>query len=138
MRFYYYLSTLSLFEIIFIAILLIIAFVMVLFTVVGLWGVFNKAGQSGWKVLIPIYNMVILLRIIEEKSYKVLFFFIPIYNLIFMYQICLKLCHAFGKGKRFAAGLFFLPFVFYLLLGFGDSECLTAKVVETDDYWTYM
>jgi hypothetical protein len=31
--------------------------------IVGMWKVFEKAGQTGWAILIPIYNAYILLKI---------------------------------------------------------------------------
>ncbi|MBZ0199154.1 MAG: DUF5684 domain-containing protein, partial [Ignavibacteriaceae bacterium] len=32
------------------------------------------------------------------------------------------LAKVFGKGGGFAAGLIFLPMIFYPILGFGDAE----------------
>ena len=46
-----------------IQIILLITFVLLF---VGLYGVFQKAGEKGWKALIPIYNIVIWLKIIHR------------------------------------------------------------------------
>ena len=32
-------------------------------TLIGMWKVFTKAGEPGWAVLVPIYNLIVLLRI---------------------------------------------------------------------------
>ena len=32
------------------------------------WIIFTKAGESGWKCLIPIYNLIIMLRIARKQS----------------------------------------------------------------------
>ena len=114
------------------------AVLLFLFTVVGYYAVYTKAGQKGWKALIPIYRWAVLLRIVGERSAKVWLLFVPVFNLIYYYRVLVKLSRAFEKSTAFAAGLFFLPFVFTLIMGFDGSECLTAEVVEEDDYWTVM
>ena len=35
----------------------------VVLVVAGLWKVFVKAGEPGWAALVPIYNLVVLLKI---------------------------------------------------------------------------
>ena len=37
-------------------ILFLMAVCLLILTVIGYWGVFCKAGEKGWKVLIPFYN----------------------------------------------------------------------------------
>lgn len=37
--------------------------------VIGMWLVFEKAGEQGWKALIPFYNMYILFKIGDRKKY---------------------------------------------------------------------
>ena len=39
------------------------------------WRIFEKAGEKGWKVIIPIYNMYILFRICGLKDYWFWIFF---------------------------------------------------------------
>ena len=36
--------------------------------------------------------------------------------------VCVDLARSFGKGAGFAIGLVFLPFIFDLILAFGDAE----------------
>ena len=53
-----------------------IACVIVILQLIAMWKIFTKAGQKGWKSIIPIYNLVILYRIIgityngESKPFK--------------------------------------------------------------------
>lgn len=42
--------------------LIILAFYVLI--IVAQWKIFTKAGQEGWKALIPIYNVVVLYKII--------------------------------------------------------------------------
>ena len=36
------------------------------FVIAGMWKVFAKAGQPGWACIIPIYNIVIMLKIAKR------------------------------------------------------------------------
>ena len=38
------------------------------FTIVCMWKVFTKAGEGGWKILIPIYNVYIQFKIANAKK----------------------------------------------------------------------
>lgn len=41
---------------------------------VGMWKLFEKAGQAGWKALIPFYNLFILLKIVGRPGWWLLLF----------------------------------------------------------------
>ena len=47
----------------FLGIVIVISLVIGILQIIGTWKVFTKAGEKGWKCLIPIYNVVILFRI---------------------------------------------------------------------------
>jgi hypothetical protein len=51
--------------------MILVAVVMGIPTLIGMWKVFAKAGQPGWAVLIPVYNFIILLRIAGLRWYWV-------------------------------------------------------------------
>ena len=86
------------------------------------WMVFVKAGQAGWKSLIPIYGAVVFLRIIGRPGWWVLLLCIPFVNLFLSLVLCIDLARAFGKGGGYAAGLAFLTPIFLLMLAFGDAQ----------------
>ena len=46
--------------------------------VIVMWKVFTKAGQPGWAVLIPVYNIIVLLRVAGLPWYWVFAVFLPI------------------------------------------------------------
>jgi hypothetical protein len=46
-------------------------------TLAGIWKTFTKAGEGGWKALIPIYNNYIMLRIGGHSGWWVLAFLLP-------------------------------------------------------------
>lgn len=49
-------------------ILFLMAVCLLILTVIGYWGVFCKAGEKGWKVLIPFYNEYLLYKIAWKPS----------------------------------------------------------------------
>ena len=89
--------------------------------IASLWKVFTKAGQPGWGVLIPIYNAYLLCKIAGKPGWWVLLMFIPLVNIVIALLVALGVATNFGKGAGFGIGLFFLPFIFYPILAFGDA-----------------
>jgi hypothetical protein len=91
-------------------------------TFAGMWATFAKAGEPGWAILIPIYNLIVLLKVADKPLWWIILFFIPVVNLIVAIATAISLANNFGKGAGFGIGLAFLPFIFYPLLGFGDAQ----------------
>ncbi len=113
----------------FIGIILVVSFVVAILQILGMWKVFTKAGEKGWKCLIPIYNMVILFRISGLSPWIIFGYLaciIPFLGWIVclgisIYQ-CNSLAKAFGKDVGYTIGLLFLPTIFYMILGFGNAQ----------------
>lgn len=85
------------------------------------WMIFTKAGEEGWKAIIPIYNTIVLLKIVGRDWWWVLLMLIPIVNIVIWVLVAVDLAKSFGRGTGFAIGLILLPFVFGLILGFGSD-----------------
>ena len=90
----------------------IFMFVVFLFPFVGYWRLFDKAGERGWKALIPIYNVFVFLSIIRRPKwwitlYILVFFLILFYPQLFLMTIFIMIidswrCHTlFGKNIVF-------------------------------------
>ena len=94
----------------------------VLMMIASMWKVFTKAGQPGWAVLVPVYNLVILLKIAKKPSWWLVLFMIPGANFYAMVMVAFAVAKSFGKGTGFGLGMLFLSFVFYPILGFGDAQ----------------
>lgn len=99
---------------------------MLLLSLVCNWKIFKKAGVEGWKSLVPIYNSIILVQITETSSLALFLMFTPIINCIGIfianYMIAMNLAKKFNKSSTFGLGLFFIPFIFQLILAFGDAK----------------
>lgn len=98
----------------------------VLFTiaiVVGLWGIFTKAGEAGWKILIPFYNLYIWLKIIKKPLWWYIFLIIPFINvfvILLMIVEVLKCFKHYGLLEQ-AAGVLF-PFVYLPYLAYSPAQ----------------
>lgn len=91
-------------------------------SVIGLWGIFNKAGEHGWAAIVPFYNMYVQYKITWGNGWFFLLLLIPVANVVIEIITMVKLAKAFSKGAGFALGLIFLSFIFKPLLGFGDAR----------------
>lgn len=126
---------------------LIFALIWWILQIIANWNIFTKAGEAGWKSLIPIYGDYVSYKIAWQTSYFWLSFILGIVasyvssaNLnesIFLTVIatllriviavinimyCIKLSRAFGHGIGFAIGLILLQPIFLLILGFGSDQ----------------
>jgi Family of unknown function (DUF5684) len=99
----------------------IVILVLAVLIIAGMWKVFQKAGEPGWAAIVPIYNIVVMLRIAGRPLWWILLFFIPIVSLIPSIMIPVDIAKRFGKGTGFGLGLIFLPFIFYPILGYGSA-----------------
>ena len=105
-------------------ILIILAFA--LFMIVSYWKVFEKAGQPGWGVLIPIYNILLLLKIAGKPGWWILLYLIPLVNIVIGIIVCIDIAKNFGKDAGFGIGLAFLGIIFYPILAFGSAQYMGA------------
>jgi hypothetical protein len=105
-----------------------VALAIVAVGIAGLWKVFTKAGQPGWAVLVPFYNVLIVLRIVGRPDIWLLFCLIPGVSVVIGIILCVDLAKSFGKDTLFAIGLILLPIVFFPILGFGDARYLGPTV----------
>ena len=83
----------------------------------GTWKLYIKAGRKGWEAAIPIYNAVILMKIINRPWWWTLLLFIPIINLIMFPVIWVETIRSFGRHSTWETILVILTgglYIFYL------------------------
>ena len=89
---------------------------------VTMWKVFAKAGYPGILALIPVVNLIFLVKIAGMSGWWVLLYLIPIVNIIFAIIVAVKEGENFGKGAVFSFFLLWMfPFIGHLIIGFGDA-----------------
>lgn len=99
----------------------IIYLAIVVLMIVGMWKVFEKAGQPGWGCLIPIYNLYLMIQIAQKPTWWIIMFFIPVVNFVFMIMLYNEISKRFGQGIGYTIGMIFVPFIMFPLLGLGDA-----------------
>lgn len=91
--------------------------------VAGMWQMFTKAGLEGWKAIIPIYNLYLIITVLAKLEWwYLILMIIPIVNFFIGIKIYMRVARNFNISSPFAyaLGLTFLPFIFYPILGFGN------------------
>jgi hypothetical protein len=133
-----------------------IGFLLWLLIAICRWIIFQKAGQAGWKSLIPIYDTFVQLRIIQRPpwwgylivglslvqivltymqdggtndsfSLQLINGIATIVAFIFSVRITHGISRSFGHDIGFTLGLLFLPYIFYPILAFGSSTYRSAQ-----------
>ncbi len=99
-----------------------------IFMVVCEWRIYEKAGEKGWKSLIPLYNTYTLYKIVWGNGWYMLLtllIFIPfigwLIGIFIIVKFSLDMAKKFGKSKAFGVGLALLPHIFYAILAFGKA-----------------
>ncbi len=92
------------------------------FAIVCHWKIYVKAGQPGWACIVPIYNIVVLLQIVNKPVWWIILMLIPIVNIVIFIIILHRLSLSFGKGGGFTLGLLLLNIIFFAILAFDKSE----------------
>ncbi|WP_396167397.1 signal peptidase I [Flavobacterium sp.] len=63
----------------------------------GTWKLYEKAGRKSWEAGIPIYNSIVLMKIINRPTWWTFLLFIPIINLIMFPVIWVEILRSFGR-----------------------------------------
>lgn len=108
----------SAFAVLFSGVFLVFALILIAIIFISLWKIFEKAGQEGWKAIIPIYNLYILTVIVGKPWWWMLLMCIPYIGAIWGIWITNLLSKSFGKTEGFTVGLVLLGIVFYPILAF--------------------
>ncbi len=105
---------------------LILNIVFFILSIIGLWAIFEKAGQKGWATLIPFYNLYIWLKIIKKPLWWYIFLLIPFINVFVVLLMIVEIAKCFrkyGLGPQALAVIF--PFAYLPYLGFSKNEHYT-------------
>lgn len=117
-----------------IQIILLISFVLLH---VGLYGVFQKAGEKGWKAIVPVYNILIWLKILHKPWWWVFLVIIPAVGFYMLATLVVLTSNCFGKrkfGEHVLAVMFY--FAWMPWLGFAkDVEWQGVPKQEDQRPW---
>lgn len=135
----------------FLGVIIVCALVYYVLLVIAWWKLFTKAGEKGWKSIIPFYNFYIQCKLTWAPKFfwitivlclangvlqgiagsmtgagstimNVIAAAVGIAILVFAIMADYRLSKAYGHGGGYTVGLIFLNFIFMLILGFGKSK----------------
>ena len=119
------------------------------------WRIFNKAGEKGWKVLIPIYNtytefsftwsarqgllllaallisQIITATCAPDSFMQIIAFIAAVYAGVVALMQTHKLSLSFGHKFGFTLGLIFLNTIFMLILAFDKNSRYLGPAVKS-------
>ena len=125
------------------------AIIMWVFQIIAYWKMFTKAGEPGWKSIIPFYSQYIMYKLTWKTSwfwitlivavvygvftslnqnfpdnmlYTVLLLISAIIALVITIISYHKISKAYGHGAGYTVGMLFLWPIFVLILGYGKSK----------------
>ncbi len=106
--------------------IMVVFLIIALIQIISMGIVFDKAGQPGWAVIVPFYNMWVLAEVGDKPGWMGLVMcfcsFIPVIGIILYWvlliTISIGVAKTFERGVGFGIGLSFLPFIFFPILAF--------------------
>lgn len=91
--------------------------------IVATWKIYTKAGQPGWAAIVPIYNIIVFLKVVNRPLWWIILMLIPIVNIVILFIVIFDLGKSFGKGGAFSFFmLIVLSMIGMCMLGFGKAE----------------
>jgi len=102
---------------------MIVTVIFFILSIVGMWGIFKKAGEKGWKILVPFYNWYVWLMIIKKPLWWYIFLLIPFINVFVILLMIVEILKCFKKHGLLeqALGVLF-PFFYLPFLAFSSKE----------------
>ena len=80
----------------------------------GTWKLYEKAGRKRWEAFVPIYNSIVLMKIINRPTWWTVLLFIPIINLIMFPVVWVETLRSFGRNSTADTWLGIFTFGFYI------------------------
>lgn len=101
--------------------------VIILFGFIGAvakWRLFAKCDQPGLASIVPIWDLIVTLKIVGRPTSHAWLFLIPVFNIFFGFKILIELAQSFGKTSIFDYVLVVLLnilYVFNLALAYNEE-----------------
>ena len=65
---------------------------------IGTWKIYEAANRKRWEAAVPIYNAIVLMKILNRPTWWTVLLFVPIVNLIMFPVIWVETLRSFGKN----------------------------------------
>src|SRR6476660_317450 len=80
----------------------------------GTWKLYEAAGRKRWEAAVPVYNAIVLMKIINRPTWWTILLFVPIVNLIMFPVVWVETLLSFGKHSTADTWLAILTFGLYI------------------------
>lgn len=103
----------------------------------GLYKIFEKAGEKGWKALIPGYNFYVWLKILKKPWWWLILILIPTVGVFMLPILFVLTANCFGKRKFSDHVIAVLAYFIYMpWLGFTEKNKFVGNPPEEKNrYW---
>lgn len=123
-------------------IIVIVCLIISIMAIIGQWKMFKKAGEEGWKSIIPIYSQYTLCKLVGVNPYWILIVFIAgviggiipflafvgsILSIYFAVILAISTARSYGKSDGFGILMLFFAPICYLVLGLGKDQYVGPK-----------
>ena len=106
---------------------MVVSLIIAVIAIIAMWKIFTKAGEAGWKSIVPFLNTYVLFKIVWGNGWLFLLLLIPFVNIVIMLIANWKLCKAFGYGIGMFILSIFFPGIPQLIIGFGSHGYLGVQ-----------
>lgn len=106
-------------------------FIIGILLMISMYKIYRKAGRNGWEAFLPVYNIIVLLQIVELPLWYIVLFFIPIVNIYAVFKVFIELAHKFGKTTIFGIASVFFSVICMPILAFGSSQYEDTPEIST-------
>lgn len=96
----------------------LLAVFLLLVVLLAIGNIFEDCKQKGYLALIPVINLMVLLKITLSPRWWLLPLLIPGVNLYFLYKIFSNLSIGFGRERSYAIKILLLPFIYLPILAY--------------------
>ncbi len=105
-----------------VSVLIILYLAVIVFYAACQWILVAKAGEPGWSVIVPIYNIYIMLKIAGKPGIWILLMFIPFVNFVIGILAMAAFLRAYGRdGAGPVLLMLFFPYIYLPYLAFSKN-----------------
>lgn len=108
----------------------IISIILLLAFGAGLYKMFEKAGEAGWKAIVPGLNLYTWIQLTGRPMYWLALLLVPIVGIFIFAYMLIDMVKCFGKFGFWEQALaIVVPFFYYPFIGFQNEEKYLGKAV---------
>ncbi|MEY3398713.1 MAG: hypothetical protein RL220_1307 [Bacteroidota bacterium] len=101
--------------------------------IVGKWRLFVKANQPGLAAIVPVWDVLVTLRLVGRPASHLAYLLVPGYNIYFLFRLLIEVAQSYGKYTIVDYVMVCLFNVFYVLnLGLAYNEYYYGPVYGMD------